>query len=109
MQVGEKTNESRIQCKCSHLTSFAANLFVAPNPIHLEKVILGFKNFHDNFTTTVIIIAIIALYALVIIYLRKKDISDKDKVRKYGVASIFFFKMSHCLAFHILSPGLSLP
>ena len=90
-QVEKETDPSTIHCKCNHLTSFAADFFIAPNPIDIDKVIEGFKNIDDNVSVIVLISLLSALYVIFVIHLRRKDKQDGQKVYCSLFHSIFSF------------------
>ena len=62
------------------MTSFAADFFIAPNPIDIDKVIEGFKNIKDNVSVVILISLLIGCYILLLVYLRKVDKRDAEKV-----------------------------
>ena len=74
------TTVSSTQCLCNHLTSFASDFFVVPNLIDIRKVGIGFRNFDENYSTTVVLASIIGIYILLLVFLRRKDEMDKSKV-----------------------------
>ena len=51
---------------------------VAPNPIDFDKVWAGFANIGDNPTVMVTIIALFLVYALAIMWARRRDRRDKE-------------------------------
>ena len=79
--MGPKSNATVIECKCNHLTSFASDFLIAPNPIDMDRVIEGFKNIHDNVSVVVLISLLLGLYALLVVRVRKTDKLDSQKVR----------------------------
>ena len=79
-QVGKETDPNTVHCNCNHMTSFAADFFVAPNPIDIDKVIEGFKNIEDNVSVLILISLLSALYIMLVVYLRRKDKRDSEKV-----------------------------
>lgn len=63
---------------CNHLTSFGADLLVAPNPIDFDEVFAGFANLGEtgNFSVLGTIIGLFLLYALAVIFARRADKRD---------------------------------
>ena len=68
------------------MTSFAADFFIAPNPIDIDKVIEGFKNIKDNVSVIILISLLMGCYILLLVYLRKVDKKDAERV----CLSLFF-------------------
>lgn len=62
------------------MTSFAADFFIAPNPIDIDKVIAGFKNIHNNVSVVVLLSLLLGFFILLVVRLRKVDKRDADKV-----------------------------
>ena len=79
------TDPSVVYCRCNHLTSFAADFFIAPNPIDIDKVIEGFKNIKDNLSVVILISLLCGFYILLGVYLRRKDKKDSEKVTFFKV------------------------
>ena len=80
LQVGEESDATNIQCKCNHLTSFASDFLIAPNPIDMDKVIEGFKNIHNNVSVVVLLSLLFGIFALLVVRLRRLDKLDANKV-----------------------------
>ena len=80
LKVGDESDVARIQCKCNHLTSFASDFFVAPNPIDIDKVLEGFKNINDNVSVVVLLSLLFGLFLLLAVRLRRRDKEDASKV-----------------------------
>ncbi|XP_065069836.1 uncharacterized protein LOC135694887 isoform X2 [Rhopilema esculentum] len=79
-QIEQLTSPSVVHCKCNHLTSFAGDFFIAPNPIDIDKVIEGFKNIQDNVSVVVLISVLCGIYILLVVVLRKHDKKDVEKL-----------------------------
>ena len=79
-KVDKETSTSMIHCQCNHMTSFAADFFIPPNPIDIDKVIEGFKNITDNLSVVVLISLLMGFYILLLVYLRRIDKRDAEKV-----------------------------
>ena len=99
MQVGPKTTLKKTHCLCTHLTSFGGGLVTAPNPIDFSKVMAGFKDMFSSGNVAVFfsIISLFALYILLAIYLRRKDIADYKQVSatsKFQLPGSLQIKMS---------------
>uniref|UniRef100_A0A8C9MUS2 Polycystin 1 like 2/pseudo n=1 Tax=Serinus canaria TaxID=9135 RepID=A0A8C9MUS2_SERCA len=80
-QVGPKTNPSRTQCLCNHLTFFGSSFFVIPNAIDVSKTAQLFGTFVDNPVVVTTVGCIFLIYVLVVIWARRKDIQDDAKVK----------------------------
>ncbi|EDO48596.1 predicted protein, partial [Nematostella vectensis] len=81
-RVSPKIMNSSIVCLCNHLSSFGGDFFVAPNPIDLDKVWAGFANIGKtkNFVVLTTLCTIFAFYIIAVIFARRADKSDKQKV-----------------------------
>ena len=77
------TNLSFVHCKCNHLTSFASDFFIAPNPIDIDKVLAGFKNIKDNVSVLVSLCLLAGLYIYLLVIVRKYDKRDVDKASDF--------------------------
>ena len=81
-QVGPKTMPGNLQCLCTHLSVFGGDLFVAPNPIDFDKVWSEFSRLGEtgNFVVLGTVCSIFGLYLLALIFGRRADKKDKQKV-----------------------------
>ena len=77
-----RTEASSVVCQCNHLTSFASQLYVAPNPINFEKVFLEFSRLHEtgNVMTFVVLGIIFGIFVVVVLWARREDKRDQLKV-----------------------------
>ncbi|XP_077985128.1 polycystin-1-like protein 2 [Glandiceps talaboti] len=69
-------------CACNHLTSFAADLYVAPNTIDFGTVFQKFANLGENASVFSTIFVIFGLYVAGVIFCRR---ADKRDLIKWGV------------------------
>ncbi|XP_078692040.1 polycystin-1-like protein 2 [Branchiostoma floridae x Branchiostoma belcheri] len=76
-KVGDGSNSTHTQCLCNHLTSFASDLFVPPNPIDFSYVFAN-ASFLDNVTTYVTVITIYVVFAIAAIWARRMDKKDVE-------------------------------
>ena len=81
--MGEQTKPELIHCKCNHLTSFASDFLVAPNPIDFDKVFSA--DLSENFVVLLVVCLIFGLYILLVVIARRFDKKDLEKV---GFAAI---------------------
>ncbi|KAI3387632.1 hypothetical protein SNEBB_002249, partial [Seison nebaliae] len=79
LRVGPKTTWKYTQCYTSHLSEFAGGWVVLPAAIDFNYVFAN-ASFSDNPTIYSTIIIIVVLYLLLLIYCRKKDIVDIEKL-----------------------------
>jgi len=81
-QVGHQTSNEQITCLCNHLSAFGGDFFVAPNPIDFDKVFMEFGRLGEtgNYVVLSTVCILWALYFLGLIFARKADKKDKDKV-----------------------------
>ena len=77
--MGDETKPELIQCKCSHLTSFASDFLVAPNPIDFGKVFSA--DLSKNFVVLLVVCLLFGLYFVLVIIARRFDKKDLEKVR----------------------------
>ncbi|XP_068694084.1 polycystin-1-like protein 2 [Montipora foliosa] len=82
-RVGEETKPDRIHCQCNHLTSFASDFLVAPNPIDFDKVFSA-----DVGKNPAVIIAISLLFGLYFILVLIARRFDKKDLEKLGATAI---------------------
>ena len=81
-QVSQDSNTTHLVCLCNHLTSFGGNFIQAPNPIDFDKVFTEFLNLAEsgNISVLVTIACCFLLYFVVLIFARRADKGDEDKV-----------------------------
>ncbi|XP_022779645.1 uncharacterized protein LOC111321123 [Stylophora pistillata] len=77
-KVGEETTPELVHCKCNHLTSFASDFLVAPNPIDFDKVFSA--DLSKNFAVLLVVCLLFGLYFVLIIIARRFDRRDLDKL-----------------------------
>lgn len=70
---------------------------VAPNPIDMSQVFAGLKNLGDNLGVLMVILTLWILYALLVVWAKRKD--RKDKI---DVSHLMFFTP---LLIFILNPS----
>ena len=92
LKVSQDSNTTHLKCLCNHLTSFGGNFIQAPNPIDFDKVFTGFLNLaeSDNISVLVIIACIFLLYLVVLIFARRADKRDLDKVIIFQPEVVYF-------------------
>ncbi|XP_070576142.1 polycystin family receptor for egg jelly-like [Ptychodera flava] len=74
------SNSGVLKCICRHLTSFtAADVIVPVNKIDFSTVFT--KSILDNSTVLITVSVVFVVYLILILYLRRKDSSDKIKWR----------------------------
>ena len=74
-------SQSSISCGCNHLTFFGADFMVAPNTIDFNTVFNKFANIGDNLAVLLTVIALLILFWLGVLVLRRFDKADVEKVR----------------------------
>ena len=62
------------------MTDFAGDVMVAPNPIDMDQVFAGLKNLGDNLGVLMVIISLWLLYAVLLVWARRKDRRDMIEV-----------------------------
>ena len=82
LQVAPESNTTHLVCRCNHLTSFGGNFIEAPNPIDFDKVFTEFANLAEsgNISVLVTIACAFLLYFVVLVFARRADNRDDDKV-----------------------------
>ena len=96
-QVSATSSPQKTICLCNHLTWFGGGLLVAPNTFNVERELLKLKNIHEYPALLATVCTIVALYVLVLIWARKRDKRDAQKVFE----GVFLFSYS-CTHSHIL-------
>ena len=79
--VGPLTNHSQTQCFSTHLTTFAGGFIVLPAPVNWKYVFAN-ADFGKNKTICITLIVVCVLYVLFMIFARRKDNKDLQKVRR---------------------------
>ncbi|EDO36967.1 predicted protein, partial [Nematostella vectensis] len=77
--VGGLTTPELSQCFSTHLTSFASDFFVPPNKIDWSKISLD--ELAKNPTVFAFVLSIFGAYFLLVIWARRADRKDLEKVR----------------------------
>ncbi|CAF1285557.1 unnamed protein product [Rotaria sordida] len=77
--VGPLTNHFEIQCFFNHLSTFAGGLLILPEPINWNYVFAN-ADFMKNKTIYLTIILITVFYIILIIYARRSDQKDVEKL-----------------------------
>lgn len=80
LQVGPLTTPFVTQCLCNHLTFFGSSFFVMPNLVDVSRTAELFATFTNNPVVVCFVGAISAIYLLVVVWARRKDIQDSAKV-----------------------------
>ena len=80
-QVGDKTQPGLTHCKCNHLTSFASDFVVAPNPIDFDKVFSA--DLSKNFVVLLVVCLLFGLYFVLVVIARRYDKMDLEKVKVF--------------------------
>ena len=83
-QVGPLTNEKQTQCYSTHLRTVAGGFLVLPAPIDWNYVFAN-ADFAKNKTIYLTVIIMAVLYIALVIYARRKDRKDVEKVREHGL------------------------
>ncbi|KAK3737773.1 hypothetical protein QZH41_012212 [Actinostola sp. cb2023] len=78
VEVGPLTTRDITQCLVLHATSFAADFFVPPNSIDWSKISLD--ELLKNPIVFIIVMVIFGLYFLLLIWARRADKKDLDKI-----------------------------
>jgi len=94
LQVGPGSNQGRIHCLCTHLTSFGGDFFVAPNPIDFEKVWGEFGHLGEtgNYVVLATVCTMFGFYVVGLIFARRADKKDESKVNKVLSRTKFVFR-----------------
>eukprot|EP00066_Takifugu_rubripes_P019390 XP_011608656.1 PREDICTED: polycystic kidney disease protein 1-like 3 [Takifugu rubripes] len=80
-RVGPLTTPLVTQCLCNHLTVFGSSFFVMPNLVDVSRTAELFATFTNNPVVVCFVGAIFAIYLLVVVWARRKDIQDSAKVK----------------------------
>ncbi|KAL9954033.1 hypothetical protein ACROYT_G041521 [Oculina patagonica] len=81
-KVDASSNTTHLKCLCNHLTSFGGNFIQAPNPIDFDKVFTEFTKLGEtgNISVLVTIACAFLLYFVVLIFARRADKRDENKI-----------------------------
>ena len=92
LQVGPKTVPGSLHCLCTHLSAFGGDFFVAPNPIDFDKVWAEFGNLAEsgNFVVLATVCSIFGLYAFGLVFARRADKKDEQKVSLVDLSTNMF-------------------
>ena len=82
--VGSLTNHNQTQCFSTHLTTFAGGFIVLPAPVNWKYVFAN-ADFAKNKTIYITLMVVCVLYVLFMIFARRKDNKDLQKVRREQV------------------------
>ncbi|VDP76992.1 unnamed protein product, partial [Echinostoma caproni] len=77
--VGPRTTTMRTHCLCSHLSTFASGWLELPNAIDFDYVFAN-MDFTKNPTLYATEIAILAIFILLFIWARRRDLKDVEKL-----------------------------
>ncbi|KAM5262602.1 polycystin-1-like protein 3 [Ctenodactylus gundi] len=80
-QVGPRTTRSQTHCLCSHLTFFGSVFLVMPNAVDICQTAELFATFEDNPVVVATVGCLFVIYALVVIWARRKDVEDQAKAK----------------------------
>ena len=80
LTVGSLTNHYQTECYSNHLTTFAGGFVVLPSPINWNYVFANL-DFMRNKTIYLTVITVSCLYVILMIYARRKDRQDLEKLR----------------------------
>lgn len=78
-QATDKTTRKKLDCKCTHTTTFSGGFVVQPNTIDFGYVFAN-MDFMSNPTLYITIIFVGVVYLLAVVWARRKDIKDLEKV-----------------------------
>lgn len=80
LTVGSLTNYYQTECYSNHLTTFAGGFIVLPSPINWNYVFANL-DFTRNKTIYLTVITVSVLYLILMMYARRKDQQDLEKLR----------------------------
>lgn len=86
--VSSDSNDKKVVCLCNHLTSFAADFFVAPNPIDFNVIAKNIANIANNLAVLLTLVGILVMYIVGIIFCRRQDKKDIAKVSSWTFGSL---------------------
>ncbi|XP_078669286.1 uncharacterized protein LOC144910271 isoform X2 [Branchiostoma floridae x Branchiostoma belcheri] len=91
-RVGPLSTMTRTHCLCNHLTAFAGEILVAPNTIDFSTVFAKFANLGDNAAVFATVLAMYAIYGIVVFWARR---ADKKDVVKWSCAPLLDNRPGH--------------
>ncbi|CAF1415625.1 unnamed protein product [Adineta ricciae] len=92
LTVGSKTNHYETECFSTHLTKFASGFVILSEMIDWNYVFNN-ANFHKNKTIYLTIITVILIYIILMIYARKYDKKDFEKLGVTPLSDNYFYQL----------------
>uniref|UniRef100_A0A671EH09 Polycystin 1 like 3, transient receptor potential channel interacting n=1 Tax=Rhinolophus ferrumequinum TaxID=59479 RepID=A0A671EH09_RHIFE len=80
-QVGPQSTVWRTQCLCNHLTYFGSDFFIVPRTVNVEDTIKLFLRVTNNPVGVSLLASLLGFYMLILVWARRKDQADMQKVK----------------------------
>lgn len=89
------------------MTFFGGNVIQAPNPIDFDLVFIGFTRLDEtgNISVLVTVASIFILYFVVLVYARRADKRDENKVIAFVIVPLCMFILTTNKLYSGLSSG----
>ena len=88
-----------VACECHHLSVFSANMLVSPNNLDSFHLSL-FLGVFENPIVVVVVFVAWCVYALLMVWARRKDRADLMKVTAASVSQILLFVVRANFLYH---------
>lgn len=80
LKVGSMTTSEHVECRSNHLTWFGSRVFVPPNKLDLDIIASRISDPSNYAPVLSVLCVTFGLYFLVVIWARRQDRKDKNKV-----------------------------
>ena len=81
MSVGALGTPAYVHCETDHLSTFAADMYVAPNELNVQQALANVADLGSNAAVFATVLVILLLYALLGLLLWRLDRADRKHVR----------------------------
>lgn len=81
MHVGRLGTPAYVHCETDHLSTFAADMYVAPNELNVQEALANLADLGSNAAVFATVLVVLLLYAVLAVLLWRLDRSDLKHVR----------------------------
>ena len=98
-EVSPHSTAATVACECHHLSVFSASMLVSPNNLDSFHMSL-FLGVFENPIVVVVVFVAWCVYALLMVWARRKDSADLMKVTVVPVSHILLFTVRANFIYH---------